>query len=96
MVDNLIYNGGGAVVQYEIQHIDFSDTESIRYMKLKNEDMLMEVYFPKVKITDYYDKDSNTIEDCNVIDWTEFDRLRIQMDHKNIVYLIDSSSSSIS
>lgn len=85
LVDNLIYDGGGPVFQYEIVNRLDNDSGEVKYLNVKVDDMSIEVYFPVTTTFDYFDKETDTIEVVTLVDWTNFDRLSLQMEHRDFV-----------
>ena len=54
-------------------------------MKIKTEEFLVDIYFPINKKFKFFDKEQGYFKELMIVDSTNQDRLKIQLDHKNFV-----------
>lgn len=81
---------------YEIQSFLMEENEMPKYLKVKSESMILEVYFTSTKSFRFFDKKQTKIMEHVIIDDSHHSRLREQMEVRNTVCFSDARYSSTS
>jgi len=55
-------------------------------MKAKSDNFIIEIYFPTTKTIPFYFKSKDKIEDCVIVDNSNWTRLKLQMEHRNWLF----------
>ena len=85
MIDHLILDGGGPIINYDIVSVGQTDNGAIKFMRVRFEEFQIDVHFPLSKPFKFYDKETGYFQDYYAIDWENADRVRMQLEHKNFV-----------